>query len=95
MLLVAWSGSVAIATTTEWVVTNPRTGLAIAGFDPVAYFIDAAATPGRPDFEFRYRAYTVAMTGTGQALKEAASSTPVRSPHAIKAGIRKSLAASP
>jgi len=55
MLFVAWAGSVAIAATTEWVVTNPRTGLAIEGFDPVAYFIDAAATPGRPDFEFHYR----------------------------------------
>jgi len=43
-----------LAATTEWVVTNPRTGLAIQGFDPVAYFIDGAATPGRPDFEFRY-----------------------------------------
>ncbi len=47
-------GMAALAATTEWVVTNPRTGLAIEGFDPVAYFIDEAATPGRPDFELRY-----------------------------------------
>ena len=30
------------AATTEWVVTNRYTGLAIDGFDPVAYFVEAA-----------------------------------------------------
>jgi hypothetical protein len=45
----------ALASTTERVVTNPRTGLAIDGFDPVAYFIDAAAEVGREDFELRHR----------------------------------------
>jgi hypothetical protein len=55
MLLAVWWASAAIGATTEWVVTNPRTGLAIEGFDPVAYFINAAARPGRPDLEFRYR----------------------------------------
>jgi hypothetical protein len=51
-----WAGSLAaLGATTERVVTNPRTGLAIEGFDPVAYFIDQAAKVGRPDFEFRYR----------------------------------------
>lgn len=49
------AGRPAIATTTEWIVTDPRTGLAIDGFDPVSYFIDSAAMPGRPEFEFRYR----------------------------------------
>ena len=34
------------------IVTDPLTGLAINGFDPVAYFTDAAATPGRADMEF-------------------------------------------
>jgi len=51
-------GMAALAATTEWVVTNPRTGLAIEGFDPVAYFIDEAARPGRSDFELRYRGAT-------------------------------------
>jgi hypothetical protein len=53
---VAWGGGFpALATTTERVVTNPQSGLAIDGFDPVSYFIDAAAMLGRAEFEFRYR----------------------------------------
>jgi len=55
MFSVAGAGCMAFAATTEWVVTNPRTGIAIEGFDPVAYFIEDAAMLGRPDFEFRYR----------------------------------------
>jgi hypothetical protein len=51
-----WAGAMrAQASTTERVVTNPRTGLAIDGYDPVAYFIDAAAEVGRPAFELRHR----------------------------------------
>jgi YHS domain-containing protein len=45
----------ALAATTERIVTNPRTGIAIDGFDPVAYFVDDTARVGRADFEFRYR----------------------------------------
>jgi hypothetical protein len=55
MLFAAAVDGETLATTTERVVTDSRTGLAIYGFDPVVYFIDATATPGRPDFEFRYR----------------------------------------
>jgi hypothetical protein len=43
--------SVVRASTTERVVTNRYSGLAIEGFDPVAYFTDAAASLGRPEFE--------------------------------------------
>jgi hypothetical protein len=43
------------AATTERIVASPRTGLAIDGFDPVAYFIEEAARVGRQDFELRYR----------------------------------------
>ena len=32
-------------------VVNPQTGLAISGFDPVAYFTDAKPERGRPDLE--------------------------------------------
>jgi hypothetical protein len=39
------------AATTERVVVNRYTGLAIEGFDPVAYFVDARPTVGLPDFE--------------------------------------------
>jgi hypothetical protein len=39
------------AATTERVVVNRFTGLAIDGFDPVAYFIDGQPVLGLPDFE--------------------------------------------
>jgi hypothetical protein len=39
------------AATTERVVVNRYSGLAIEGFDPVAYFTDQLATQGLPDFE--------------------------------------------
>ena len=42
------------AATTEMVVVNRYTGLAIDGFDPVAYFVDAAPKTGRAELELRY-----------------------------------------
>ena len=39
------------AATTERVVVNRYSGLAIEGFDPVAYFIDRQPVLGSPDFE--------------------------------------------
>src|SRR5689334_6838268 len=51
ILAAIWPGLPVQATTTERVVTNRYSGLAIEGFDPVAYFTDAAATQGRPEFE--------------------------------------------
>src|SRR5437868_15546723 len=39
------------AATTERVVVNRYSGLAIEGFDPVAYFTDSQAIPGVADFE--------------------------------------------
>ena len=39
------------AATTERVVVNRYSGLAIEGFDPVAYFTDSLARPGIADFE--------------------------------------------
>jgi hypothetical protein len=47
----ALSGSPAEAATTERVVANRYTGLAIEGFDPVAYFTDDLAEAGLPGFE--------------------------------------------
>jgi hypothetical protein len=35
------------------IVVNPNTGLAISGFDPVAYFTDHKPMFGRPDLELR------------------------------------------
>lgn len=42
------------AAASERIVTDWHTGLALYGFDPVAYFTDAAASAGRPDFEYAY-----------------------------------------
>src|SRR5262245_50729502 len=41
----------ALGATTERIVVNRYSGLAIEGFDPVAYFTDAQAIRGLPDFE--------------------------------------------
>jgi len=42
------------ASTTERVVVDRHTGLAIYGIDPVAYFTDKRPTAGREDFELRH-----------------------------------------
>lgn len=47
----ALAGLPAGAQTTERIIVNRYTGLAIEGYDPVAYFADARAEPGGPDFE--------------------------------------------
>ncbi len=39
------------AATAERIVVNSHTGLAMSGFDPVAYFTDAKPKFGRPDME--------------------------------------------
>jgi hypothetical protein len=39
------------AAPTEKVVVDRNSGLAILGFDPVAYFTDATALPGKDEFE--------------------------------------------
>jgi len=50
-ILVAAAPLACQAATTERVVTNRFTGLAIEGFDPVAYFVDGRPLRGLPDFE--------------------------------------------
>jgi hypothetical protein len=42
------------AAAAERIVTDWHTGLALYGFDPVAYFTDATANVGKPDFEYTY-----------------------------------------
>jgi hypothetical protein len=50
-----FGGGVAVqAATTERVVTDWHTGLAISGYDPVAYFTDAKPVLGNQDIEMRY-----------------------------------------
>jgi YHS domain-containing protein len=41
------------AATTERIVVNRYSGLAIEGFDPVAYFTESRPTQGLPEFEAR------------------------------------------
>lgn len=43
---------------TERIVGDWRTGLALHGFDPVAYFVDAKAVQGRADLEFSHGGMT-------------------------------------
>src|SRR5438876_11832595 len=47
----AFTQFAARAATTERVVVNRYSGVAIEGFDPVAYFVDAGPLAGRPEFE--------------------------------------------
>jgi hypothetical protein len=46
-----WLPFAANAATTERVVANRYSGVAIEGFDPVAYFVDARPAIGREDLE--------------------------------------------
>jgi hypothetical protein len=55
-LLAGWGGVVALGTmalaaTTERVVTNRYSGLAIEGYDPLAYFVDGNPAVGLPAYE--------------------------------------------
>lgn len=49
-----WQAGNALAATTEQIVVDRNSGLAIYGFDPVAYFTDGEAKPGNDDLEFSY-----------------------------------------
>lgn len=46
------------AATTERYVADPRTGVALYGYDPVAYFIDRAARTGAAAYEYRFDGVT-------------------------------------
>ena len=55
VLLVIFTGlPVTLAATTERIVVDWHTGLAIGGYDPVAFFTDGQPRAGSPDFELRY-----------------------------------------
>jgi hypothetical protein len=53
-LALVWSGVTLQAATTERVVLDRHTGLALYGIDPVAYFTDRKPVEGRAEFEFRH-----------------------------------------
>jgi YHS domain-containing protein len=59
VLTVCWMSVFQLrAATTERIVTDYHTGLAISGFDPVGYFTNSKAVVGRADFEVRYAGAT-------------------------------------
>jgi hypothetical protein len=61
------------AATTELVVTNRYTGLAIDGFDPVAYFVDEKPLPGRAELELRAAGATWRFRNDGNRAAFAAA----------------------
>jgi YHS domain-containing protein len=54
-----------MAATTERIVVDWHTGLAIGGYDPVAFFTDGKALPGSADYEFRYGGAVWRFCNTG------------------------------
>jgi YHS domain-containing protein len=50
LLPAPWSAQAASVVTT--IVTDPLTGVAIEGYDPVTYFTDAEPQPGKADYEY-------------------------------------------
>lgn len=50
----AATAPVSRAAVTESIVVDWHSGLAIGGYDPVAFFTDGKPLPGRADFELRY-----------------------------------------
>ncbi|HMN50507.1 MAG TPA: hypothetical protein PKB01_00410, partial [Xanthobacteraceae bacterium] len=42
------------ASTTEMIVSDPRSGTALYGIDPVSYFIEGKPQEGRDDYELRF-----------------------------------------
>lgn len=39
----------------SYILTDPLTGIAIGGMDPVSYFTEPAPVPGRPEFEMTWK----------------------------------------
>ena len=60
------------AATTERIVADPATGIALYGIDPVSYFVDGAAEPGRPEVEFRFAGVTWRFRNEGNRAAFAA-----------------------
>jgi YHS domain-containing protein len=61
------------AATTELIAVNRHTGLAIEGFDPVAYFTDGSPAPGRAELEIRYAGVTWRFRNEGNLAAFAAA----------------------
>jgi hypothetical protein len=61
------------AATTERIVIDPRRGLALSGFDPVAYFTDAQAVMGRGEIEYSFAGATWRFRNEGNRAAFAAN----------------------
>ena len=57
-----------LAAVTERIVTNRHTGLAMDGYDPVAYFTDSHARIGRPEFEYRFKGVIWRFSNAGNRV---------------------------
>ena len=53
-VLIVFAPLLSRAATTERVVVDPQTGLALYGFDPVSYFTGGEPVLGAADFEYRF-----------------------------------------
>ena len=73
LILAYWRRRSAGAATTELVVINRYTGLAIDGFDPVAYFADAKPQLGRAELELRFGGATWRFHNEGNRAAFAAA----------------------
>lgn len=58
--LAAWAGGI-----TERIVVDRFTGLAIGGYDPVAFYTDGRPMPGSPEFELPYAGAVWRFTNFG------------------------------
>ena len=66
ILLALWAGIKAPkASPADRLVVDPASGLAISGFDPVAYFTENKAVLGRPDIELTQNAAVWRFRNTG------------------------------
>jgi len=54
VLVLALSTPVVAAALVTAIVTDPLTGVALEGYDPVSYFTERDPVPGRPDFEYQW-----------------------------------------
>ena len=61
-----------MAATTERIVTDWHTGIALYGYDPVAYFTEARPTTGRSEFELRHAGVTWRFRNEGNRAAFAA-----------------------
>jgi YHS domain-containing protein len=77
LFALALAGGLAVpslkAATTEQVVLDPHTGLAVSGFDPVAYFTEARARPGLREFEYDLKGTTWRFCNEGNRAAFAAN----------------------